>query len=263
MNICLFTKEEISKPLPYKDERAQHLIKILHKKEGDSFSAGIIEGKAGTALITKIETFEATTRDGKKTYTDGKIYFSFTPETDGKLLHPLKLIVGFPRPIQLKRLLRDVAGLGVEEVHLTATELTEKSYLNSDLAQESECYKMLLEGTEQAASTHVPKIFIHDDLSKAINSVCKINYIEENKRLLLDNIRPQNNLYDYLQNLSLSNSTPVVAAIGSERGWTENERKLFLENNFTLLSMGSRVLRTETACTVASSLILARMGVLD
>ena len=73
MNICLFTKEEISKPLPYKDERAQHLIKILHKKEGDSFSAGIIEGKAGTALITKIETFEATTSDEKKTYTDGKI----------------------------------------------------------------------------------------------------------------------------------------------------------------------------------------------
>ena len=37
--------------------------KILHKKEGDTFSAGIINGMAGIATITKIE--------------DKKIYFSF------------------------------------------------------------------------------------------------------------------------------------------------------------------------------------------
>ena len=32
MNICLFSKEEIFSPLSIKDARAQHLIKILHKK---------------------------------------------------------------------------------------------------------------------------------------------------------------------------------------------------------------------------------------
>ena len=120
MNICLFTSEEIKNPLSTADERGQHLIKVLHKKAGESFSAGVIGGKAGKATIEKIE--------------DGKIFFSFTEETDGKNLFPLKMIIGFPRPIQLKRLLRDMAALGVCEVHLTKTELTEKSYLNSDLA---------------------------------------------------------------------------------------------------------------------------------
>ena len=31
MNICLFTSEEISKPLNKNDERAQHIIKVLHR----------------------------------------------------------------------------------------------------------------------------------------------------------------------------------------------------------------------------------------
>ena len=54
MNICLFDKEEIKNPLSKKDERAQHIIKVLHKKAGDEFDAGIIGGAAGTARITKI-----------------------------------------------------------------------------------------------------------------------------------------------------------------------------------------------------------------
>ena len=55
MNICLFTSDEISNPLKKNDERAAHLVKILHKKEGDSFDAGIIGGAAGSAVITKID----------------------------------------------------------------------------------------------------------------------------------------------------------------------------------------------------------------
>ena len=115
MNICLFSKEEIEKPLEIKDPRAQHIIKILHKKEGDSFTAGIIGVASGTAVIDSISE---------------KLSFTFTPESEGKKLHPLVMVIGFPRPIQLKRLLRDMAGLGVMAVHLTGTELGEKSYMS-------------------------------------------------------------------------------------------------------------------------------------
>ena len=51
MNICLFEESELGKPLAKHDERTQHIIKVLHKKEGDSFDAGIIGGKAGKATI--------------------------------------------------------------------------------------------------------------------------------------------------------------------------------------------------------------------
>ena len=108
MNICLFTSEEINKPLKISDERAEHLVKILHKKVGETFTAGIIGQNSGIATITEIS--------------DSEIKYDFEPTGEGKKLFPVKMIIGFPRPIQLKRLLRDVAALGVKEVHLTGTD---------------------------------------------------------------------------------------------------------------------------------------------
>jgi RsmE family RNA methyltransferase len=55
---------------------------------------------------------------------------------------------------------------------------------------------------------------------------------------------------------------PLLCAIGAERGWTHRERELLTAQGFTLCSLGARVLRTETACTAAASLILGAMGAL-
>lgn len=251
MNICLFSKDEIKNPLPKKDGRAQHIIKVLHKKEGDSFDAGIIGGAAGTATITKISD-------------KGEIFFEFEPKTAGKTLYPLTLIIGFPRPIQLRRLLRDAAGLGCKKVILTGTELTEKSYLNSNIVSDGSAYEMLLDGTAQAASTHVPELVFYKNLSETLeklhNSASNLYEWDLSSKIALDNRRPKMSLHSFLEHEGAQN---VIAAIGSERGWTEKERSLLEQNGFTLCRMGTRILRTETAATVASSIILDSMGFLE
>lgn len=255
MNICLFSQEEINQPLSVNDERGEHIIKILHKKEGDSFSAGIINGMAGTALINRIE--------------DKKIFFSFKPESEGKSLYPLKMIIGFPRPIQLKRLLRDIAALGVCEVHLTGTELGEKSYMQSNLVEHGTAYKMLLDGTVQAASTHVPELFLHKSLPECLKAVSSNPLNNDEKtgsaselKLCLDNVNPKGALFTVLQEQAEMPQT-VIAAIGSERGWTAKERALLEGAGYIRCGMGPRVMRTETAATVSASIIGAAMGWLN
>lgn len=267
MNICLFEQEEISKPLNADDPRAQHIIKILHKSVGDTFSAGVIGGQAGTATITKI---------------DGAIHFTFTPQSDGKPLFPLHMIIGFPRPIQLKRLLRDMAALGVSSVRLCGTELGEKSYLKASLSDPAEVYKMLLDGTVQAASAHVPKPCVYQTLASCLDSIGG-NRAQENCSqgqnaaalpqsdaspksaapllLALDNVKPAQSLGAFLR-ANPPAGRPVFAAIGSERGWSPAERALLEERGFVRLGMGNRVMRTETAATVSASLILSSMGAL-
>lgn len=260
MNICLFDKSEIENPLQKNDERAQHIVKVLHKKEGDTFDAGIIGGAAGTAKITRISD-------------DGEIFFEFEPKSAGKTLYPLTLIIGFPRPIQLRRLLRDVAGLGCQKVILTGTELTEKSYLNSNVVTDGSAYEMLLDGTAQAASTHVPELVFYKNLDETLrnlrdsgSSSSSFEQSEESSawnqssKIALDNRRAKMSLHSFLEHEGAQN---VIAAIGSERGWTDKERDLLDQNGFTLCSMGTRVLRTETAATVASSIILDSMGFLN
>ena len=270
MNICLFTQEEINKPLSLNDERGKHIVKVLHKKAGDSFVSGIIEGASGISYIKEIN--------------DNSIIFDFKPTGDGKPLFPLKMIIGFPRPIQLKRLLRDVAALGVSEIHLTHTELGEKSYLKSNIIADGGAYKMLLDGTVQAGGTKVPKIFVHESLReclKAVESTCQSEKSTfqaggqsetgpcgHQLKLCLDNISPvgslSQNVRKGLSNCSKEGVEPeIIAAIGGERGWTNKERELFAEKGYILSGMGNRIMRTETAATVAGAIILNELGVLN
>lgn len=256
MNICLFENDEIKNPLAINDERAEHLLKILHKKEGDTFSAGIVNGDSGIAKITEIS--------------EKGIFFEFKATGNGKPLFPLKMIIGFPRPIQLKRLLRDIAALGASEVHLTGTELGEKSYMKSNLVERGTAYKMLLDGTVQAASTHVPELFLHQTLADCIkyierteeNGKIEENVSQSTLKICLDNINPKESLVSLLEKnkSSQSKAKNFIAAIGSERGWTNKERNFLEEHGFIRCGMGNRVMRTETAATVSASVISAYAG---
>ena len=242
MNICLFDKDEISKPLSFDDKRGSHLLEVLHKKQGDDFTAGIVGGASGVATITRIDESAR------------QIFFEFKATGNGKPLNPLKMIVGFPRPIQLRRLLRDVAALGVSELHLTGTELGEKSYMQSDLAQPDAARELLKEGSVQAGSTHIPEVFVHKSLSIAVPEL--VEGPHKQQLICLDNINPVCSLGE----VQFSADVPVVAAIGSERGWTDKERSLLEQAGFIRCGMGERIMRTETAATVAGAIILNSMG---
>ena len=247
MNIVLFEEAELVSPLPLCDPRIKHIQKILHKGVGDSFDAGIVNGAAGTAEILSVSP------QGME--------FRFVANGDGKPLHPVTMIIGFPRPIQLKRLLRDIASLGVSQVHLCGTELGEKSYLKATLSQPEELHAMLKDGSIQAKSTHVPQVFVHQNVASCLDFVAGNDSI----RVALDNIEPTASLQGFLSSqfsADEAKTAGVVAAIGSERGWTANERNLFRERGFTLCGMGERVLRTETAATTAVAIILSNMEIL-
>ena len=253
MNICLFSQEEISKTLPLRDERAQHIIKVLHKKAGDTFTSGVIGGQSGIAKITELST------SGE----NAGISFEFSPTGDGKPLAPFEMIIGFPRPIQLKRLLRDIAALGVSRVHLTGTDLGEKSYMPSNLVERGTAYQMLLDGTVQAGSTHVPELCLYKTLDECLCSIENGAVVEAKQaggeclRLALDNVNPSVRLAE-----AVCPAARAVAAIGSERGWTERERRLLESYGYVRCGMGERIMRTETAATVAGAIILNQLGII-
>lgn len=273
MNIVLFSEND-GCFFPAGDPRARHIRTVLKKKEGDTFEAGIENGKAGTARIIRSD--------------ETGVRFEFTPLSDGKKPYPLDLIVGFPRPIQLKRLFRDAAGLGVSRILLCGTETGEKSYMESKIVERGAAYEALKEGSMQAKSTHIPKLELFPSVKSCLDA---LHGEERNAAKAVPNRPPHgaaHRAYGYI-NAALDNVTPdeplssyirrelaaaaakglfeeypfrIRAAIGSERGWTDNERSLFKQAGFTLCGMGERVLRTETAATTAAAIILNALGVL-
>ena len=245
VNICLFYENEIGKPLARNDERAKHILRILHKNVGDEFSAGVINGKAGIARITSI--------------TSDALSFDFSANEKQKKLFPITLLLGFPRPIQLKRILRDASSLGVAEIILAGTELGEKSYLQSSLSNERAIFSYLLAGAEQAASTLLPKCSIAENVERAIEMLSETQKASETVNIVLDVENAAYPLSEFLKS-KCANEKNIVLAIGSERGWTKNERALFQKNNYNTCSLGKRILKTETATLSAIAIALSHFG---
>ena len=262
MNIVLFSDADCVNPecinggfVFYKnDERYLHIKKVLHLKEGDVFKAGIINGKIGEALISHLS--------------EEKIVFSFCPNEPDKgiadkgadkienrplPLPPIKIILGFPRPIQLRRILRDAASLGFAEIVLCGTELGERSYLKSNLSSPEEIKKYLLDGISQAGQTLLPAFSFCNSVKEALKNLKTASF--KGSKVLLD-------IGDFpsLSTFKMKKGEELTIAIGSERGWTQNEREAFFSEGFISYSMGKRILRTETALTSALSVLLANNG---
>lgn len=235
MNIILFEKDSFV--IPRDDSRYAHLKQILKKQEGESFSAGIINGKKGIAYIESFSEKECVCR--------------FEPQKESESLYPLTMIVGMVRPITARRLLKDLTALGVGRILFTQTELTDKSYRCGSLWKPEEYRKYLIEGAVQAGETRLPAVETPYSLKQALGLISDV----EACRFVFDNRAELSGI-----GRQPDFSMPAVAAVGSERGWTDGERQLFAENGFTFCSMGRRILRTETAAVVAAALLLDRSG---
>ncbi|MDR3343637.1 MAG: 16S rRNA (uracil(1498)-N(3))-methyltransferase [Treponema sp.] len=258
VNIILFENHEIGSPLPRGDARTVHLLKVLHKNVGDTFDAGMIGSSLGTGRIEAVGP-------------EGTLVFSLDLHESPPPRLPLGMAIGFPRPIQLRRLLRDLATLGVATIDLIGTELGEKSYRDTTLLTSGGARQALIEGAIQARDTILPCLSVYQRLEAWLRERPWERFWESMDKpdgkpalrpspclIAADNVRPWGSLarLDGLKG-------PLVIAIGSERGWSDRERDKLEGAGFLRLSMGSRALRTETAGVAAAILAMEKIGALD
>ncbi|MGP1491586.1 MAG: RsmE family RNA methyltransferase [Treponema sp.] len=250
MNIILLRKDEVGDGtvrFHKTDARFQHIKKVLKLHTGSAFKAGIINGKKGTAVIRDFSEEQLTAR-----FTAGDADM----DAQQRPLPHIRLILGFPRPIQLRRILRDSMGLGIEALYLIGTELGEKSYQQADIAAPSEIERLLIEGACQAGDTMIPEVYRAHSLRHFFTRYGE-SIRREHTRAVLD-VPPVASCP--LTALSWQGCEPLWLAVGSERGWSQTERSIFTEQQFCAYTMGQRILRTETAVAAALAVSLANSG---
>jgi len=244
VNLILFEAHEVGKALSRRDERTIHLLKVLHKKAGDSFEAGLLDGGRGGGKIEKINL-------------DGSVVVSLDAQGSPPPRLPLRVAAGFSRPIQIRRLLRDLSSMGIEAIDLFGTELGEKSYRDTKLLNDGGARAALIEGACQSRDTSIPALSVFDSVEQWLRQCPWEERYRGSLPLLIaaDNVRPEGAL-----SRVAPTKRPMVLAIGSERGWSDHERDMFEAAGFSRLSLGSRALRTETACVAAAALALEKIG---
>lgn len=128
--------------------------------------------------------------------------------------------------------------IGISAFVPMITERTEKTGMNIERAE-----KILKEAAEQSERGIIPKLSDIQNFEDTIKNA-------EGEKILLD--KSGGSIKHYLLVIS---HYPLNVFVGPEGGWTEQELRLAKENGVQIISLGPRVLRTETAGMVMAAIL--------
>ncbi len=129
--------------------------------------------------------------------------------------------------------------LGVRHFVPILCDRTEKTGFDVDRAR-----KIVIEASEQCGRADIPKI------REPINLAAAIEELKDKVELMVaEQGSPQ------MPDSDSQTSHALGVLVGPEGGWTDEEKKLFTENNLKHLALSEFTLRAETACVTAAALL--------
>lgn len=225
MNLLLLNKDSITDHTVTLTDLRQlkHIQQHLKLNVGDSIKIGVRDGLKGTATVASLS--------------DTALILDtilLTEPPPPKL--PLNLIIALPRPKVLRRLIMDAVTLGAERIILLHSYRVEKSYWQSPFLQQIDDYIQL--GLEQAGDTVWPQVVLKQRFKPFVE--------DELPALCQDKIALVAHPYA-VQRCPVQIEQPCVLVIGCEGGFIPYEIGLLQKNGCQPVSLGARILRTETA----------------
>jgi RsmE family RNA methyltransferase len=208
-----------------------HIKEVLKSKVGESLTIGEIDGKIGKAKIAQINDDEVVLSD-----------IILDKQPPAKL--DVTVILAMPRPKVLRRLVMDMTSLGINKLIIVNSYRTQKSYWQSPLLNRLD--EFIFEGLQQAVDT-VPleielkkrfKPFVEDEFS---------TLLKEEDRAVIAHPYATQTWNSYLDG---AKGMPKVLCIGAEGGWIDYEVDLLCHHGCDAVSLGKRILRTESVANV-------------
>ena len=242
MNRILFEPNEIGADgrAVFGDVRAEHVRSVLHGTVGQPLKTGVVGGAVGVSVIEAVTPTEIVVRCVH----------------DRAPLPPwCDLVLAPPRPRVMKRLLPQLATLGVRRLFLVGAEKVEKAFWGAQLLKPEIYRPLLIEGLMQGAvSTQLPEIHQKKRFLKWISDGdFKENFANQPFRIVAHPPlsgtvpTPSGTVPMPSGTVPTLTGTVPVFAIGPEGGWTDREVALLEAEGFVRHSLGPRILKTETA----------------
>ena len=226
MNLLLLLDEDFIAPdrARLSGRRLAHAREVLGAKPGDSLKAGRLGGRMGTGRIVKLDTDAL------------ELELELDQEPPPKL--PLTLLLALPRPKVLDRCLQSAAALGVARIILLNAWRVEKAYWASPKLEAAHLREQLILGLEQSRDTVLPDLHLARLFVPFLEK--ELPTFSAGARKLLAHPGAEVPCPRGLDE-------PAILALGPEGGWIASELESFARAGFEPVSMGVRVLRTETA----------------
>lgn len=204
--------------------RLRHVLEVHRAAQGDELRVGLLGGGVGTGrvLLLSPEVLELEVR------------------LDGAPPPPLPvtLVLALPRPKVLRRVLRAAVSMGVKRICLLNARRVEKSYWQSPYLQTSAMDEQVRSGLEQARDT-MPVEILQRPLFKP--------FVEDELPGLVRGTLPLLAHPSAVEACPRNVGRATTLVVGPEGGFIPYEVSLLAGCGCVPVSLGERVLTTETA----------------
>lgn len=219
-------------------EDYQHATKVLRLKTGDKIQICDGEKNEYICLIQEIN----------KKQIKCEIIEHFINNNESNL--NITLFQGLPKAQKMELIIQKGVEIGIKEFQPILTERVVVKTEGRDLKNKLDRWNRIsYEAAKQSNRGIVPRVNDILDFEEAINKLNEFDVVfvpyekEKNK--------------GFKKTLKEINDVKSVAIIiGPEGGFSEQEIDIFIKNNYIPITLGPRILRTETAGLVAASIIL-------
>lgn len=258
MNLVLLWQEELAAAtaedgavlLPADDRRAKHITKVLKPEAGATIRVGALGSGAGRAAVELVEggAVRLTPEPGiGGAGAPGLWSLAFTPSPPPPRVD---LLLAMPRPKAMMRMWAQLAQLGVRRIILTNAHRVEKPYFSSQATDPAKYMPEIVDGLEQACCTHVPDVRVEMRFKPFVEDTLDSLFPPDTLRLLChpgEGCQRVGEAIAAAQAAGGASPAGVLLAVGPEGGWVDFEIELLLARHFKLVSLGTRILCTDTA----------------
>ena len=230
MNLILIESGETndSGDLSLSGARAAHLVNVLKVAPGDRVRLGVVDGPCGIGAVQSVG--------------DGTVQLHCAFEATVPSRPRVDLLLALPRPKVMRRLWAQIAALGVGQIILTNAERVERNYFDTHILT-AECYRpLLIEGLQQARDTRLPRVSVHRQFKVLVED--ELDGLFASGLRLVAHPGATKPVSAVMRDLD----GRILLAVGPEGGWNDFETDLLERHGFHCIGMGTRTLRTDTAC---------------
>jgi 16S rRNA (uracil1498-N3)-methyltransferase len=238
---------EGGQPLTLTGDVAKRLTRVLRLGVGDTFVA--VDGEGGEYLL------EIVSVSGKSVVVEQRRGGASLPALAVSREPSLRLTVAqaIPKGQKMDLVVQKCVELGVVRLVPMMTERTVVHLDVGAVSKHARWQKIAEEAAAQCGRTRAPEVAAPQTLTDALGLCAEVDAC-----LLLDESEQTTRLRDALHELPLVKN--VALLVGPEGGFSPSEVQAARRYGAQSVSLGPRILRTETAAMVTAALILYHYG---
>ena len=214
---------------------AHHVLHVMRMKKGDEIEA-VCNNKLYSAIIKETSPL--------------KIVIDYEIPSESELPVPVTLFFALAKGDKIDFVVQKATELGASKIVLINTERSIVKFEGNKVENKLERFrKIAKEASEQSHRLRIPEIVGVIDIKRIPDELlADINLLAYEKEA-----GSTSSLDEAIDHKSVS------IMIGPEGGFSEKEVELLVSKGFKLVSLGKRILRTETAAIYALSVIGFKM----